>query len=177
MAGSGFTNDLDGILSAAANATASNTTYVPLPHNVTSSTPYNSSTPLSTITQSLNLTSAPTNLTTQSTDCSVTPYNPGDIPLQEFAPYDASQALVHRYRQQQGVNLGAWFVQEQWMEPSLFTCAAGNQQAELDVAQGWGGVDNAKQVLEQHWDTWITEKDFAYLASIGESDCCKLADG
>ena len=53
------------------------------------------------------------------------------------------------------------------MNPSLFTCAAGTQQAELDVAQGWGGVKNAKEVLERHWDEWITEDDFAYLASIG----------
>jgi aryl-phospho-beta-D-glucosidase BglC (GH1 family) len=53
------------------------------------------------------------------------------------------------------------------MNPSLFTCASGNKQAEFDVASGWGSVDNARQVLERHWDEWITEKDFAYLASIG----------
>ena len=102
--------------------------------------------------------------------CAMSPYSPpAPVYLESFAPYDANQALVYRYRQQQSVNLGSWFVQEQWMVPSLFTCAAGNKQAELDIANGWGSVDNARQVLEKHWDTWITEDDFAYLASIGES--------
>lgn len=100
--------------------------------------------------------------------CAVQPYvllTP--ITVEPFAPYNASQAMVYRYRQQQAVNLGSWFVQEQWMNPSLFTCASGPAQAELDVASGWGSVDNARQVLERHWDEWITEDDFKYLASIG----------
>jgi glucan 1,3-beta-glucosidase len=102
--------------------------------------------------------------------CAMSPYSPPQpVYLESFAPYDANQALIYRYRQQQSVNLGSWFVQEQWMVPSLFTCAAGNKQAELDIANGWGSVDNARQVLEKHWDTWITEDDFAYLASIGKS--------
>ena len=100
-------------------------------------------------------------------NCSIQSYSPGPIPLDNFAPFDPSQAMIYRYRQQQTVNLGSWFVQEQWMNPTLFTCAAGAQQAELDVAQGWGGVDNAQQVLERHWDEWIQESDFEYLAGIG----------
>ena len=99
--------------------------------------------------------------------CAIKPYAPAPVTLEAFAPYDASKALIYRYRQQQSVNLGSWFVQEQWMVPSLFKCAAGNKQAEYDIASGWGGVDSARQVLERHWDEWITESDFAYLASIG----------
>ncbi|OCF42240.1 hypothetical protein I317_03975 [Kwoniella heveanensis CBS 569] len=99
--------------------------------------------------------------------CAVTPYSPAPVTLEPFAPYDASKALIYRYRQQQSVNLGSWFVQEQWMNPSMFTCASGNKQAEFDIANGWGSVDNARQVLERHWDEWITESDFQYLASIG----------
>jgi hypothetical protein len=106
--------------------------------------------------------------------CAMSPYTPEPVYLESFAPYDANQALIYRYRQQQSVNLGSWFVQEQWMIPSLFTCAAGNKQAELDIANGWGSVDNARQVLEKHWDTWITEDDFAYMASIGESLCLAI---
>lgn len=53
------------------------------------------------------------------------------------------------------------------MVPSLFTCASGSKSSELDVATGWGGVVQAKQILERHWDTFITEDDFAYLQSIG----------
>ncbi|WWD03768.1 hypothetical protein V865_001824 [Kwoniella europaea PYCC6329] len=100
--------------------------------------------------------------------CSFTPYSPpSPVILEPFAPYDANKALIYRYRQQQSVNLGSWFVQEQWMNPSLFTCASGNKQAEFDIANGWGSVDNARQVLEKHWDEWITEDDFKYLAGIG----------
>lgn len=53
------------------------------------------------------------------------------------------------------------------MTPSLFTCAAGSQISELDIASGWGSPDNARQVLERHWDTFITASDFQYLSSIG----------
>jgi aryl-phospho-beta-D-glucosidase BglC (GH1 family) len=53
------------------------------------------------------------------------------------------------------------------MVPSLFTCAAGEKQAEIDVASGWGSPAGARQVLEHHWDTFITENDFQYLASVG----------
>ena len=53
------------------------------------------------------------------------------------------------------------------MVPSLFTCASGPQSAEIDIASGWGSVDNARAVLERHWDTFINQTDFDYLAAIG----------
>lgn len=53
------------------------------------------------------------------------------------------------------------------MTPSVFTCASGKRASELDVASGWGSLDNARAVLEYHWDTWITRSDFEYLSSIG----------
>lgn len=53
------------------------------------------------------------------------------------------------------------------MTPSLFACASGTQAAEIDIAYGWWSVDNARAVLERHWDTFINETDFQYLASIG----------
>jgi hypothetical protein len=103
-------------------------------------------------------------------DCGNIPdYNAPDVVVEPFAPYDAAKALIFRYRQQQSVNLGSWFVHEAWMNPGMAACSSGLQQSELDIAWGWGGFDKAKMVLEKHWDTWITEDDFAYLASIGES--------
>lgn len=51
------------------------------------------------------------------------------------------------------------------MVPSLFKCAASPAISEYDVASGWGG--QAKSVLEKHWDSFITEADFAWLASVG----------
>lgn len=53
------------------------------------------------------------------------------------------------------------------MTPSLFVCAADDQLSELDIASGWGSTDGARSILEQHWDTYINETDFQYLASIG----------
>jgi glucan 1,3-beta-glucosidase len=53
------------------------------------------------------------------------------------------------------------------MVPSLFTCAAGHKASELDVASGWGSTTGARAVLERHWDTFINQTDFDYLASIG----------
>jgi aryl-phospho-beta-D-glucosidase BglC (GH1 family) len=53
------------------------------------------------------------------------------------------------------------------MVPSLFTCASGHQISELDVASGWGSTAAARTVLERHWDSFINQSDFQYLASIG----------
>ncbi|KAH7915012.1 glycoside hydrolase superfamily [Hygrophoropsis aurantiaca] len=99
--------------------------------------------------------------------CTIDPYDPPPILNQTFAPFNPLKATIYRYRQQQSVNLGSWFVQENWMVPSLFTCASGPQAAEFDVASGWGSSENARRVLERHWDTFINQTDFDYLASIG----------
>ena len=53
------------------------------------------------------------------------------------------------------------------MTPSLFSCASGSQAAEMDIAYGWWSIDNARTILERHWDTFISDTDFRYLASIG----------
>ncbi|KAJ3493405.1 hypothetical protein NLJ89_g11028 [Agrocybe chaxingu] len=100
-------------------------------------------------------------------DCSVGPYDAPPVLDQTFPPYDQTSANVYRYRQQQGVNLGSWFVHESWMTPSVFRCASGSQVSEADIAYGWGSTANARSVLERHWDTFIQESDFKYLASIG----------
>jgi glucan 1,3-beta-glucosidase len=59
------------------------------------------------------------------------------------------------------------FVHESWMTPSLFACASGSKVSELDIASGWGSIANARAVLERHWDTFVDQSDFEYLASIG----------
>ncbi|KAH9945964.1 glycoside hydrolase [Epithele typhae] len=100
-------------------------------------------------------------------DCSVQPYDPGDVSVQNFPLFDAAKANVYRYRQQQAVNLGSWFVHENWMVPSLFTCAAGSMLSEIDIASGWGSTESARALLERHWDSFITPVDFHYLSSIG----------
>ena len=104
---------------------------------------------------------------TDTDSCSFTPYPSPAVPIEPFEAWDPAKATFYRYRQQQSVNLGAWFVQEEWMNPLLFACAAGARQAEVDVASGWGGTDGARQVLEKHWDEWIGAGDFEYLKGLG----------
>lgn len=88
-----------------------------------------------------------------------------------FPSFDPVRATVMRYRQQQGVNLGAWFVQEGWMEPRFMSCALNSKQSEYDLLRGFGtsqaGLTSARAYMEEHWDTWITENDFAQLAQMG----------
>ncbi|KAH0826810.1 glycoside hydrolase family 5 protein [Lanmaoa asiatica] len=70
---------------------------------------------------------------------------------------------VYRYRKQRGVNLGCWFVLERWIAETPFAHAVPPGQSDLDVAKG----SHAKEILERHWDTWITNKDFEWLAARG----------
>jgi glucan 1,3-beta-glucosidase len=63
-----------------------------------------------------------------------------------------------------GVNLGNWLVLEKWMSPGLFagTEAEDETQLSCDLA------DAAKRErLTAHRDSYITERDFAYLARHG----------
>ncbi len=62
-----------------------------------------------------------------------------------------------------GVNLGSWLVLEKWMVPSLFEGLNATDEttwcAELGEAAG--------ERLRQHWDSFITRDDFAWLAARG----------
>ncbi|KAF9218682.1 glycoside hydrolase [Gyrodon lividus] len=58
---------------------------------------------------------------------------------------------------------GSWFVLERWITDTPFRYAAAPGQSDLDVAKG----SHAKETLERHWDSWITGKDFEWLASRG----------
>ncbi|MCX7096518.1 MAG: glycoside hydrolase family 5 protein [Methylococcales bacterium] len=62
-----------------------------------------------------------------------------------------------------GVNLGGWLVIEKWMTPSLFDGLQATDETSYCVELG----DKAKQTLSKHWETFITEEDFAWLAQIG----------
>jgi len=62
-----------------------------------------------------------------------------------------------------GVNLGGWLVLEKWMTPSLFAGLKAEDETSYCVELG----ENAAFALKQHWQTFITEQDFAWLAQIG----------
>ncbi|KAF5361892.1 hypothetical protein D9756_002033 [Leucocoprinus leucothites] len=70
---------------------------------------------------------------------------------------------LFRFRKQRGVNLGSWFVLERWISDGPFRSAAQPAQSDLDVARG----KNAKSILEDHWNNWITEADWAWLKDRG----------
>ncbi|KIY72879.1 glycoside hydrolase family 5 protein [Cylindrobasidium torrendii FP15055 ss-10] len=91
-------------------------------------------------------------------DSAVVPSGGPPIPLDLNNP-----ATFFRYRKQRGVNLGSWFVLERWISEAPFREAKAPGQSDLDVAKG----SNAKSILEQHWDTWITEPDWQFLAEKG----------
>lgn len=69
----------------------------------------------------------------------------------------------HKYRKQRGVNLGSWFVLERWITDRPFRFAQSPATSDLDVARG----TNAQEVLTEHWSTWITEKDWVWIAEHG----------
>ncbi|CAA7270598.1 unnamed protein product [Cyclocybe aegerita] len=76
---------------------------------------------------------------------------------------DISEKNVYRYRKQRGLNLGSWFVLERWICDRPFSCARPPAQSDLDVARG----TNAKDILETHWDTWIGDDDWKWIADRG----------
>ncbi|KAE9390725.1 glycoside hydrolase family 5 protein [Gymnopus androsaceus JB14] len=66
-----------------------------------------------------------------------------------------------------GVNLGGWLVLEPWITPSLF-----DNTGNSNIVDEWtfGQLQNhgtALAALQNHWNTWITEADFAAIAAAG----------
>ncbi|KAI5122109.1 hypothetical protein M0805_002231 [Coniferiporia weirii] len=70
---------------------------------------------------------------------------------------------VYRFRKQRGVNLGSWFTLERWISDAPFRLAQQPAQSDYDVAKG----QNAKEILEKHWDCWISEEDWQWLSEHG----------
>jgi len=61
-----------------------------------------------------------------------------------------------------GVNLGGWFVLEGWMTPDLFNGVNGSDETAFMEQK-----ENAEEVIENHWDTFIVEEDFIWLKEHG----------
>ncbi|KDN44691.1 glycoside hydrolase family 5 protein [Tilletiaria anomala UBC 951] len=72
-----------------------------------------------------------------------------------------------------GVNVGGWLVTEPFIVPALYEPYANGPNAAVDeftLSQQWlkeGGLARLKQKLTQHYDTFITERDFADIACAG----------
>jgi aryl-phospho-beta-D-glucosidase BglC (GH1 family) len=59
--------------------------------------------------------------------------------------------------------IGSWFTLERWITDTPFRQAAHPAASDLDVAKG----TKAKEILERHWDTWITQRDWDWMDSMG----------
>ncbi|KAH7910927.1 glycoside hydrolase family 5 protein [Hygrophoropsis aurantiaca] len=66
-----------------------------------------------------------------------------------------------------GVNLGGWLVLEPWITPSMFDNTGNSAIVDEWTFCQYQNHDTASQALKSHWDTWITETDFASIASAG----------
>ncbi|KAI9303678.1 glycoside hydrolase superfamily [Cunninghamella echinulata] len=60
-----------------------------------------------------------------------------------------------------GVNLGNWLVLEKWMMESMFKDTGAQDEWTFSA-----NVPDAKNKLEQHWKTYVTEEDFKKLAQV-----------
>ncbi|KAF8527568.1 exo-beta-1,3-glucanase [Hysterangium stoloniferum] len=66
-----------------------------------------------------------------------------------------------------GVNLGGWLVLESWITPSIFDNTGDNRVIDEFTFGQFVDRDTAASVLQDHWNTWITESDFAAIAAAG----------
>ncbi|KAJ9065886.1 hypothetical protein DSO57_1015122 [Entomophthora muscae] len=69
-----------------------------------------------------------------------------------------------------GVNLGGWLVLEPWITPSLFEPFKGKPEGEMAVDEyTFTSIlkDSAKEKLEAHWSSFVTETDFQILKDAG----------
>ncbi|KAG6337057.1 hypothetical protein ID866_2010 [Astraeus odoratus] len=66
-----------------------------------------------------------------------------------------------------GVNLGGWLVLEPWITPSIFDNTGNSAIVDEWTFCQYQDSNTAKSVLQNHWDTWITESDFAAIAAAG----------
>ncbi|CAD6907975.1 unnamed protein product [Tilletia controversa] len=79
---------------------------------------------------------------------------------------------LYSFRQQRGVNLGSLFTLEAWLTPSLFTNAPESEgkqgKSEFELVKGNGnGNEQAKHILENHWDHFVDHGDWKWLVQHG----------
>ncbi|KAG6865771.1 hypothetical protein C0991_011968 [Blastosporella zonata] len=66
-----------------------------------------------------------------------------------------------------GVNLGGWLVLEPWITPSLFDNTGDSRIVDEYTFGQYQNHATALGVLQNHWNTWITEADFQAIAAAG----------
>ena len=89
------------------------------------------------------------------------------VPKPEPSPCVSARPSIPDYKpgvRVRGVNLGGWLVLEKWMKPSLFSGMQAKDETSWCVELG---REEASRRLREHWDTWIMETDFAWIAEHG----------
>lgn len=66
-----------------------------------------------------------------------------------------------------GVNIGGWLVAEPWITPSLFDNTGNSAIIDEWTFGLYQDYDTAHSALQNHWDTFYTESDFAAIAAAG----------
>ncbi|KAI0726897.1 glycoside hydrolase family 5 protein [Fomitopsis betulina] len=66
-----------------------------------------------------------------------------------------------------GVNLGGWLVLEPWITPSLFDNTGNDAIVDEWTFCQYQDTATATGVLQNHWNTWITQTDLADIAAAG----------
>ena len=74
--------------------------------------------------------------------------------------------------QRRGVNLGSWFVPEKWMFENsecseLWAGTNKDVAVDLHTLSKALGQDEISHRMKRHWSTWLTQPDFAIMASQG----------
>ena len=77
--------------------------------------------------------------------------------------------------QRRGVNAGSWLVPERWMfdgwvcppNSELWAGTNGNTVGDLYTLSTALGPEEISRRMKRHWSTWLTESDFAIMASQG----------
>ncbi|GJJ13378.1 hypothetical protein Clacol_007630 [Clathrus columnatus] len=95
--------------------------------------------------------------------------NLAKITLSTFHSRDTSIKPGFPYGSQKirGVNLGGWLVLEPWITPSIFDNTGDTRVVDEYTFGQYVNPSTAISVLQNHWNTWITEEDFARMAEAG----------
>jgi hypothetical protein len=86
----------------------------------------------------------------------------------KVVPWDhpVGNRVKYLFRKQRGVNLGSWFALESWLTGSLFKNAKEPSSCDIDLVKGMK-PDDAKALLEDHWDNFINDGDWSWMKAHG----------
>ncbi|KAK7203624.1 glycoside hydrolase superfamily [Myxozyma melibiosi] len=86
------------------------------------------------------------------------------------AAYPPNKREIYKARVQEGVNLGGWFCLEKWLAPAMYSSfkddngGDDSEYAAVSASVREQGVDKTREKWEKHWDSFVTEEDFKWLA-------------